>query len=70
MLEKNGSPGRTRTTDKLINSQPLYQLSYRGMRGGILVNFPGQVKRQSATSTHDPANSAYSFLQFLERAGK
>ena len=25
-----GSPGRTRTSDKLINSQPLYQLSYRG----------------------------------------
>ena len=27
---KIGSPGRTRTSDKLINSQPLYQLSYRG----------------------------------------
>ena len=26
-----GSPGRTRTSDQLINSQPLYQLSYRGM---------------------------------------
>ena len=26
-----GSPGRTRTSDMLINSQPLYQLSYRGM---------------------------------------
>ena len=28
---KFGSPGRTRTSDQLINSQPLYQLSYRGM---------------------------------------
>jgi hypothetical protein len=25
------SPGRTRTSDQLVNSQPLYQLSYRGM---------------------------------------
>ena len=29
---KVGSPGRTRTYDMLINSQPLYQLSYRGLR--------------------------------------
>ncbi len=29
----NGSPTRTRTWDMLINSQPLYQLSYRGMIG-------------------------------------
>jgi site-specific DNA recombinase len=27
-----GSPGRTRTSDQLVNSQPLYRLSYRGMR--------------------------------------
>ncbi len=26
-----GSPARTRTTDILINSQTLYQLSYRGI---------------------------------------
>jgi hypothetical protein len=26
-----GSPGQTRTADKVINSHPLYQLSYRGM---------------------------------------
>ena len=25
-----GSPGRTRTSDKVVNSHPLYQLSYRG----------------------------------------
>ena len=30
-FRKFGSPGRTRTSDQLINSQPLYQLSYRGM---------------------------------------
>ena len=29
---KIDSPGRTRTCDMLINSQPLYRLSYRGMR--------------------------------------
>ena len=27
---KGGSPGRTRTSDQLVNSQPLYLLSYRG----------------------------------------
>ena len=35
---RRGSPNWTRTSDKLINSQLLYQLSYRGMpleAGGI-----------------------------------
>ena len=27
----NGSPGRARTADLVINSHPLYQLSYRGL---------------------------------------
>lgn len=26
-----GSPGRARTADLVINSHPLYRLSYRGM---------------------------------------
>jgi hypothetical protein len=30
VLKKVGSPGWTRTSDFLINSQALYQLSYRG----------------------------------------
>ena len=30
-----GSPGRARTADLVINSHPLYQLSYRGMRGRV-----------------------------------
>jgi hypothetical protein len=29
---KGGSPGRTRTADLVINSHPLYRLSYRGIR--------------------------------------
>ena len=29
-LGPRGSPGRTRTSDQLVNSQPLYRLSYRG----------------------------------------
>jgi hypothetical protein len=29
--ERDGSPGRARTCDILINSQALYRLSYRGM---------------------------------------
>ena len=31
LLEKVGSPGRTRTCDLVINSHPLYRLSYRGV---------------------------------------
>jgi hypothetical protein len=31
MWKKVGSPGWTRTSDILINSQALYQLSYRGV---------------------------------------
>jgi hypothetical protein len=30
-LQKFGSPGRTRTADQVVNSHPLYRLSYRGM---------------------------------------
>jgi hypothetical protein len=29
-LDKVGSSGRTRTSDLVVNSHPLYQLSYRG----------------------------------------
>jgi hypothetical protein len=36
VLENIGSPGRSRTCDILINSQALYQLSYRGTRTVIL----------------------------------
>jgi hypothetical protein len=31
VCEKIGSPGWSRTSDFLINSQALYQLSYRGV---------------------------------------
>jgi hypothetical protein len=30
-----GSPGWSRTSDFLINSQALYQLSYRGVTGDL-----------------------------------
>ena len=30
--ERNGSPGRIRTSDLTVNSRPLYRLSYRGAR--------------------------------------
>ena len=32
---QHGSPSRTRTSDRLINSQLLYQLSYRGIGASI-----------------------------------
>ncbi len=34
-MVSNGSPGRTRTADKVVNSHLLYQLSYRGIAGFI-----------------------------------
>ena len=30
-VRETGSPGRTRTSDMVVNSHPLYQLSYRGI---------------------------------------
>ncbi len=30
-----GSPGRARTADLMINSHPLYRLSYRGIGGHV-----------------------------------
>ena len=32
-----GSPGRARTADLVINSHPLYQLSYQGMKPAIVL---------------------------------
>ncbi len=38
-----GSPGRARTADLMINSHPLYRLSYRGMRRNLkLIPLMGQ----------------------------
>ena len=31
-----GSPGRTRTADRVVNSHLLYQLSYRGMHAQFI----------------------------------
>jgi hypothetical protein len=38
MSEIVGSPGWTRTSDILINSQALYQLSYRGVSAAAREN--------------------------------
>ena len=40
----NGSPGQTRTADRVVNSHLLYQLSYRGTGGRILIAPTVQVK--------------------------
>lgn len=40
--EAIGSPGRARTADLVVNSHPLYRLSYRGIsKGGML---PGMLR--------------------------
>jgi hypothetical protein len=40
---KNGSPGRVRTADTVINSHLLYQLSYRGIISIILNRDQGKL---------------------------
>ncbi len=45
---ENGSPGRTRTADPVINSHLLYRLSYRGIRPAILTAEGGVVKSVEA----------------------
>ena len=39
-----GSPGQTRTADRVVNSHLLYQLSYRGTEDAILRPQADQVK--------------------------
>ncbi len=70
----DGSPGRTRTSDQLINSQSLYQLSYRGIvgivesaadrryaaRAGILVDSPPPSQGDSARFRRRTASSSIS----------
>jgi len=43
LMTRFGSPGRTRTSDTVVNSHLLYQLSYRG-------------KRPEKLSGHDPGD--------------
>ena len=54
---KTGSPGRTRTTDQVINSHLLYRLSYRGIiEGAMLLICLNGVNRCCVTlsRTHPP----------------
>ncbi len=37
-----GSPGRARTADLVVNSHPLYQLSYRGLNEQDHINGRGR----------------------------
>ena len=46
-LDLFGSPGRARTADLVINSHPLYRLSYRGI---IYANgAPGEIRTPDRT---------------------
>ena len=53
VLERIGSPGRTRTCDLVINSHPLYRLSYRGMPGTYAA--PSNCTAGTATATSGAA---------------
>ena len=45
LFASNGSPGRTRTADQVVNSHPLYQLSYRGKYNKTLSEFSFHVNQ-------------------------
>lgn len=47
-FEKSGSPGRARTADLMINSHPLYQLSYRGVEVPY-INYLARVSQDLST---------------------
>ncbi len=65
-----GSPTRTRTTDPLINSQLLYQLSYRG-KVGTLKCRPGFWFRGGLKSSHNHAFYAIDrFFQHFHRTSE
>ncbi len=47
-VKRNGSPGRTRTSDRVVNSHLLYQLSYRGTRRSPKFNKHAAMTQTSA----------------------
>ena len=54
----SGSPGRARTADLVINSHPLYRLSYRGSgRGRILLIWTSLVNHSAAFYGSRPTRS-------------
>ena len=74
MLEESGSPGRTRTTDKLINSQPLYQLSYRGiaeaLRSARFSKNPEFKSRTRVSASHGTLDPPDRILECIHACGK
>jgi len=50
LLGRIGSPGRTRTCDLVINSHPLYRLSYRGIPGGRTALYRTRARPDGPTS--------------------
>ena len=76
LLQEFGSPGRTRTTDQVINSHPLYQLSYRGIVGcrfaaGAKLSSAGSLKSSGDPGTVEGGSyAAQCCLQSLQPAGK
>ena len=61
LFMSNGSPGQTRTADQVVNSHPLYRLSYRGTSknsqvvnpacSGTLPILPGQDYRGTSKNS-------------------
>ena len=56
--EEGGSPGRTRTSDLVVNSHPLYQLSYRGSHSARLIaDARGDGQRRPTAAPDRPPSS-------------
>ena len=48
----NGSLGRTRTYDMFVNSEPLYQLSYQGIKGLLVCGLGGWCGGKAQIKSH------------------
>lgn len=57
-----GSPARTRTTDMVVNSHPLYRLSYWGMKSYLLTCIEVCVKSKNTSKSQ---HHLFSFGQGL-----
>ena len=61
-----GSPARTRTTDKVINSHLLYRLSYWGMKNAS----PSVLRSESVYTTASKSVSSFLSSFFQDRMSK
>ena len=65
-----GSPGRARTADLVINSHPLYRLSYRGILRAVILLGVGARVNSRGLFLDRHRDSIQSLFQVLHAGGK